>query len=1104
MVKSQSTRIALPTSKLGAPEKNPVFFEKRVYQGSSGKVYPVPFIDKVYDEMMEKLYHAEILENDYVRLVMLPEIGGRIFEAQDKANKNYNIFYQQEIIKPALVGLAGPWISGGVEFNWPQHHRPGTFLPTDVFLEKDTDGSKTLWMSELDPMNRMKGMHGIKISPNSALIELKGRLYNRTSFLQTFLWWANVAVRVHEDYESFFPRDVHYVADHAVRAMSSFPIAQNYYYGIPYHDRPGKNDLRKYQHIEVPTSYMVCDTNYDFFGGYDHKAQGGFIHYANRHIAPGKKQWTWGNASFGQAWDRELTEIGGPYFELMAGVYTDNQPDFSYLHPFETKTFSQYWWGYKKLGPVQNANKELAIRLEIEQGNYLDLGIASSAVFTGLRVVLKIGNRVQEFSGITVSPESPWQHKTLRIVSGEENTIQCTIYDSKGHEKLSFKRVEIPTIRHRTEAQEPDYPKNIKSNYELELVAEHLEQYRHPTRSPEPYLDEAIARDNNNYRALTSKGRMLLQQGQIDKAIEILKTAKRIATSYHPNPISGEVFYYLGLAYKYTNDLETSYAHFYKATWNYEWKSQSFYHLACIDMEKGALDQALEHIESALDTNRINNKARVLQALIFLKKDDEKTARNILENLLKTDPLDPWGRYVYSKLNGDLKGMIQYTRNDAQTIIDIAFEFLDCGLYEEIIELIVFHESNLITEAAVPNPLRKSVMTTLIKAKVFEKLGNQDDSQAALEKFQKASPDYCFPSRIHEQLLLEWALENCKDKTVASFGLGNLYFDKKRHKDAISAWEKGRGSNYATIYRNLEIAYWNHTKDMAQAKANFEQALSLNPEDMKVQFEYDQLLKIANEDIDIRFERVLEIEEKLKERDNFSVEFATLLNLKKEHTKAKELLEGRKFHAWEGGEGKVLQQYSLACLMMGHQAFEKGEYEQAISLYKSAINTPDDLGEKYHPLQAKAHIHYFLGKAQSAKGTQKEAEAFFTLSANEQGDFIEMAVSDFSEMTYYKALSMRALGDLEAANLLLHKLLDFGKEMMETEAKIDYFATSLPNLLVFEVDIQLQQQAEGSFLIGLAHKGLQNTHKAQEAFRKTLKINAAHLGANMHLAQENA
>jgi hypothetical protein len=151
MLTAKLDTCVIPTYPVGTPEKNPVFFEKRVYQGSSGKVYPVPFIDKVHDQPVDATYQRALLENDYVRLEMLPEIGGRIFIGQDKTNDDYDFFYRQDVIKPALVGLAGPWISGGVEFNWPQHHRPGTFLPADTHIEEETDGARTVWMSEHDP-----------------------------------------------------------------------------------------------------------------------------------------------------------------------------------------------------------------------------------------------------------------------------------------------------------------------------------------------------------------------------------------------------------------------------------------------------------------------------------------------------------------------------------------------------------------------------------------------------------------------------------------------------------------------------------------------------------------------------------------------------------------------------------------------------------------------------------------------------------------------------------------------------------------------------------------------------------------------------------------
>ena len=223
--------VVLPTYAPAAPDRNPMFLEKRVYQGSSGKVYPLPFTDRVAEAPTPRAWKAIRLENAFIDVLILPELGGRIHVGRDKTN-GYDFFYRQDVIKPALVGLAGPWISGGVEFNWPQHHRPSTFMPADAHVERHPDGAVTVWLSEHDPMARMKGMHGVTVYPDRAYIELRARVFNRTQHPQTFLWWANVATRVHERYQSVFPRDVTYVADHAKRATSRFPRTDGHYYGV--------------------------------------------------------------------------------------------------------------------------------------------------------------------------------------------------------------------------------------------------------------------------------------------------------------------------------------------------------------------------------------------------------------------------------------------------------------------------------------------------------------------------------------------------------------------------------------------------------------------------------------------------------------------------------------------------------------------------------------------------------------------------------------------------------------------------------------------------------------------------------------------------------
>ena len=219
----------IPTYPAGIPDKNPMFLEKRVYQGSSGRVYPHHVIDNIIDQKEDRTYKALCLENKYIFVMILPELGGRIQRALDKTN-GYDFIYYNRVIKPALVGLAGPWISGGIEFNWPQHHRPSTFDPTDYEIQHHEDGSVSVVINEIENMFRTSGTAVFTIYPDKALIRIDGRLYNRTNQPQTFLWWANPAVSVNQNTQSIFPPDVHAVMDHGKRDVSRFPIATGIYY----------------------------------------------------------------------------------------------------------------------------------------------------------------------------------------------------------------------------------------------------------------------------------------------------------------------------------------------------------------------------------------------------------------------------------------------------------------------------------------------------------------------------------------------------------------------------------------------------------------------------------------------------------------------------------------------------------------------------------------------------------------------------------------------------------------------------------------------------------------------------------------------------------
>jgi tetratricopeptide (TPR) repeat protein len=1077
----------IPTYPVGAPEKNPVFFEKRVYQGSSGKVYPVPFIDKVFDEASPVTYQSARLENEFVRLVMLPEIGGRIFIGQDKTNRDYDFFYRQDVIKPALVGLAGPWISGGVEFNWPQHHRPGTFMPCDVSIEEEEDGARTVWLSEHDPLSRMKGMHGIRLRPGSSLIELRARLYNRTPFTRTFLWWANVAAMVHEQYQSFFPPDVRYVADHAVRAMSSFPVAENPYYGVDYRNRPGANDLSWYANIPVPTSYMVCQTGSDFFGGYDFRAGGGFVHVADRHIAPGKKQWTWGNHGFGHAWDRELTDVNGPYIELMAGVFTDNQPDFSYLAPYETKTFSQFWWPIQGIGPVQQANERAALRMIVRDNRVIELGLCVSESLRKAILTVRRGTERLLETRITLRPGELWSSADLKFGGEDEAELRAELHDADGGLILVYQppgSSEIP--RQREVATEPPPPEEIASADELYLTGEHLELYRHPTRSPELYWREALRRDDGDARCNIAVGRRALGEGRFAEADDHFRKAIARLTFRHPNPETGEAHYHLGLSLFHQGRVDEAYPFLAKATWNHAWRSAALYQLACIEFRRGEFERAAERLTESIPQNGDHHKAQVLLAAI-LRHQDEAEAVTILGDVLEADPLDHWARCEMMWCGEMTEAeFLKGCRNDAQTILDLVFDYADAGLTYEAASLLEMHLENRTPGCAVPNPLSRAVSSAYVLAWLKR-------DHALLAKARRQSPDYFFPSRIHEQVVLEWAMEQPGADPVAAYGLGNLFYDRKRHADAVRCWRRSvdEGAKFATVFRNLGIGVWNLHRDAAEARRNYLRAMEIDPADARLVSEYDQLCAKCNDEPAARLAFLEARREMVLRRDDSAVALASLLNVCGRPQEALDLLVSRRFHPWEGGEGAVLRQFTAAHLLLGRKALAKGDAASALRHFTGAMDTPPNLGEAYHFLQAKADVNYWIGKALDTLGRHDEARAHFEASAGESGDFSEMAVVAHSPLTYFRGLSLRELGREEEARGLFAALRSHATEKLGEPARIDYFATSLPNLLVFDEDLQRRRDAENHLLIALACHGLGENTEGLAALQSVCSFNRA-------------
>ncbi len=472
--------VAIPTYPTPPPDPNPMFFENRGNQGASGRIYPNPITDRLTHEgKSDQEYQAVFLENEHIQLMVLPRFGGRIYAAMDKSN-NYDFIYRQHVIKPGLIGLFGSWLSGGMEFNWPLHHRPSTFMPVEYKLEEGEDGSVTIWLSEHEPMNRMKGMLGVCVYPDKAYFELKVQLFNRTPLPQPFLWWVNTGVKVNDDFQLIFPPDIESVTFHSRAFMADYPVAKQIYAGLDWTEGV---DISWPKNVNEATSYFANPSKYEFFGSYDHGEQAGIIHVANRHISPGKKLFTWGTGEFGTGWQATLTDDDGPYVELMASAYSDNQPDFTWIQPYETKYFSQIWYPIQEIGSVKNANQQIAVNLEPEF-----VGICVTEEFPGARVILSVGDETIIDETIDLEPGKPF----IRNLTPDNQRPSVAIFDFQGKELISYsthipKNEPLPDT-----AKPPTLPHKIDSIEELFLTGLHVEQYLHSTLDPTYLLERAL------------------------------------------------------------------------------------------------------------------------------------------------------------------------------------------------------------------------------------------------------------------------------------------------------------------------------------------------------------------------------------------------------------------------------------------------------------------------------------------------------------------------------------------------------------------------------------------------------------------------------------
>jgi tetratricopeptide (TPR) repeat protein len=1081
-VKISEQQWIIPTYSVSPADKNPMFFKGESYQGASRYIYPYGLNDVISNEKADKSWKTLILENEYIKLCVTPEIGGKLYYGTDKTN-NYNFIYKNNVVKPSNIGMLGAWVSGGIEWCVIHHHRASTFLPVDYELAENEDGSKTIWIGETEPRHRMRWTIGITAYPGKSYYSADVKIENPTPYTHTFLYWANVAAHTNKDYQVIFPPSVQFATYHAKNSFTHWPISTDIYNR---QDFTRGVDISWWINSPNSNSYFAYDLKEDFMGGYDHGKETGTVHIGDHNIVKGAKLWEWGSGARGQATEGRLTENDGPYVEIMVGAFSDNQPDYSWIQPYEVKSFKQYWYPVKDIKGFKNANLNGAVNLEKEDDNKVFLGYYSTQKISNARLVLKKKGEIIFEKTMEISPEIAF-HESIKVAGTFNITDLYTemINTETGEVLVSYQPVEKSYIEELPETvKRPELPKDIITVEELYLTGKRIQQFYNPTLDAMDYYYEALKRDPDDIRTNTAVGNIYLMNGDYLQARSYLSRAIKRLTKDYTRPSDCESLYLQGLTLKAMGLYDEATDTLYRATWDYAFHSAAYLELARISAISGDFTKALGQINESLATNIRNNSAICFKAGIQRRKSDYTGAAITLGAILNTDPLDFRAAnesYLVARSSGnqnkadaELTLLNKKMRDFDFNYLELAVAYLNDGLYEEAEDILTRFKGN--------NPIISYYL-----GYISDHNGKKTDAEKYFKTGSGQSVDYIFPFRLETVKVLETALKYNPADGKAYYYLGNILYDRQAEK-AIEYWENAVKSDpsLAVAHRNLGWGYYNHSGDGYKAISAYEKAIELDKNEPIYYEELDALYEMSNSPIEKRLKLFEGNNEIVGKRDDSFAREITVLTLAGKPEKAVEYLSGRNF-SYREGSSRVRDIIIDAHLIMGIKNLGEKNNQKALENFLLA-QVPEEEATGGRSGNRNIQVNYFIGLAYEALGSKTKAKNYFTLSAE-----LSSRSTDF--VKYYQGLSKKKLGRKAEASEIFNSLLKEGERQIEQSSagEADFFAK------FGEREAENARLSNAYLLKGLGYKGLGDLKSATENLNKAIELSASNLYAKVEL-----
>lgn len=881
--------------------------------------YPYNMQDHLSRKLENVTYRAVYLENEYLKITCLPELGGRLHSVYDKTTKR-EMFHKNSVIKPSMIAMRGAFISGGVEWNaGPQVHTVTILSPVDVISGTNADGSGYLEISNLEKSLRTKWTVRVTLQPGKAYLDEEISIYNPTDAMNPYYFWNCTAFPQQPGTRFVYPMSLG--TDHFGVKFFTWPVSD------------GK-DISWTKNYEEASSIFAVNCAYDFFGAYDTGLDQGIIQVANHNEHNGKKAWTWGQGEYGRVCQKNLTDTDGKYIEVQSGPL-QTQSDYGILPPKAGISWKECWYPVHGLvDGFEFANKQVAFRTERKNGQ-LEIRIIATEKFPDATCTISDGEKVISTKQMNLSPDKP---ASIILSNPDGNKVTVELKSSSGIEMARFESPlplpQVITPQPSTYVGKADNQLTIEETY---LVAQKYDRSLDRKKARE-YYEKVLNMDSLYLPALRDLAIMDFESALYDKASSRLDRAlKQI-----PND-DGLAWYFLGLCRIKQMNIDAAIKCGFKASRCLGTESIGFELVGKGFMLQHNINEALGAFEKAVSAN-LNNKTAVLQYEIALYADGQKEkALDVASKQMAANPTDLTSRALTALITNNPDGFLSSARKLGG---ELDFEMLEASTIFS--ELGLFSEAAWLLENACIKGHDSDKQNYIVQYHLAYLYGMKGDRKISSEYMAEASSnyhDFILASRPETIEVLEYAVKENPNDGIAYYQLGNLFGNFGRLDEAAADWEKAvqLKPSMSVPWRNLGWYYWVVKNDHPKSEICFRNAIKSRSYDQTL---YRDLANVLNDE-DKKPEAIALLEKmsfRGMKRSDIIIDLAQSYFDEKRYDESINLLTSTPYFVnWEGSS-ITWDIFSQAHIRKGTELFNQKKFKEALTHFDAALTFPENLG----------------------------------------------------------------------------------------------------------------------------------------------------------------